>query len=99
MKKTILLLLITIFSISIYGQEEVETSSDGEQDRASMAVDATATQWSFQLAYQWIPQYYDDVVNGSPRPSGMDNYLQLRVVAPIPLKGLTLHPRLTLRHY
>jgi hypothetical protein len=29
----------------------------------------------------------------------MDNYLQLRIVAPVPLKGLTLLPRLTLRHY
>jgi len=95
MKKTILLLFIAFCSINLYSQEE-EAS---EQDRASMAVDATATQWSFQFAYQWMPQYYNDIVNGQPRSAGMDDYLQLRVVAPIPLKGLTLLPRLTLRHY
>ena len=64
-----------------------------------MAVDATATQWSFQLAYQDMPSYYDDIVNGEPRPAGLDNYWQLRIVAPIPMKSLTLLPRLTFRHY
>ena len=62
-------------------------------------MDATATQWSFQLAYQSMPDYYDDLVNGAPRRPGLDNYLQLRVVAPVPLKGLTILPRVTLRHY
>jgi hypothetical protein len=62
-------------------------------------MDATATQWSFQVAYQSMPDYYDDLVNGEPRQPGLDNYLQVRVVAPIPLKKLTILPRLTLRHY
>jgi len=62
-------------------------------------MDATATQWSFQLAYQMMPDYYDDMVNGVPRSPGLDNYLQLRIVAPIPLKSLTILPRLTFRHY
>lgn len=75
-----------------FGQEE-------EQSRESQAMDATATQWSFQLAYQLMPDYHDDMVNGETRPAGLDNYLQLRVVAPIPLKSLTLLPRLTFRHY
>jgi hypothetical protein len=75
------------------------SQDDEAQSRESMAVDATASQWSFQLAYQWMPQYYTDSVNGEPRRKGLDNYIQLRVVAPIPLKGLTLLPRLTLRHY
>ena len=70
-----------------------------EQSRESMAMDATATQWSFQGAYQWMPDYYDDIINGIPRPAGLDNYVQLRIVAPIPLKKLTILPRLTIRHY
>src|SRR5210317_2388323 len=72
--------------------------SDAEgQSRDSQAMDATATQWSFQMAYQWMPDYYEDEVNGAPRPSGLDNYLQLRVVAPVPLKSMTILPRLTIR--
>jgi len=94
MKKLLLITFIS-FTILAFGQDE-----DAEaQSRESMAVDATATQWSFQLAYQWMPQYHDDLVNGETRRKGLDNYLQLRVVAPIALKGLTLLPRLTLRHY
>jgi hypothetical protein len=60
----------------------------GEAEQGeSMAMDATATQWSFQGAYQWMPDYYDDIINGSPRPAGIDNYVQLRIVAPMPLKA------------
>jgi hypothetical protein len=64
-----------------------------------MAMDATATQWSYQVAYQLMPDYYTDLVNGNPRKAGLDNYLQIRVVAPIPLKKMTILPRLTIRHY
>ena len=81
-----------------YAQVE-EGNAEGEQDRASKAMDATATQWSFQLAYQSMPNYFNDVVDGTTRPPGLDNYLQFRVVAPIPLKGLTILPRMTFRHY
>lgn len=98
MKRTIILILSFIVSFGIYSQEE-ESSAEDEQSRESMAVDATATQWSFQLAYQDMPSYYDDIVNGEPRPAGLDNYWQLRIVAPIPMKSLTLLPRLTFRHY
>ena len=70
-----------------------------EQSRESMAMDATASQWSFQTAYQLMPDYYDDIVNGNPRPAGLDNYLQLRIVAPVPLESMTILPRLTIRHY
>jgi len=94
-KQIFLVLLSVIFSLTLYSQEE-EAS---EQSRESQAMDATATQWSFQVAYQWMPNYHNDSVNGAPRPAGLDNYIQIRVVAPIPLKGLTLLPRLTLRHY
>jgi len=70
------------------------------QDAETKALDSTATQWSFQLAYQWMPDYHDDTLsNGQVRPAGLDNYVQLRIMAPIPLKSLTILPRLTLRHY
>jgi len=112
MKKLLFIPLLVFNLTYIHAQEEnndeAESKSqesetldvtDAEQDRASMAVDATATQWSFQLAYQDMPSYYDDIVNGEPRPAGLDNYWQLRIVAPIPMKSLTLLPRLTFRHY
>lgn len=71
-----------------------------DEDRETMALDSTATQWSFQFAYQTMPDYYDDVLdNGETRPEGATDYIQLRIVAPIPLKGFTILPRLTLRHY
>ena len=46
-----------------------------------------------------MPNYHDDIVNGAPRPAGLDNYVQFRVVAPVPLKTMTILPRLTIRHY
>jgi hypothetical protein len=84
--------------VTSYAQEE--ESASAEQDRESMAMDATATQWSFQFAYQVMPDYHrDQLSDGSTRPAGLDNYLQLRIVAPVPLKKVTILPRLTLRHY
>jgi len=92
--KTLLVICSIFWAYSLMAQDE------GEQSRESMAVDATASQWSFQFAYQWMPDYYDDILSdGSTRPKGMDNYAQLRVVAPIALKKLTILPRLTFRHY
>ena len=65
-----------------------------------MALDSTSTQWSFQFAWQVMPDYHDDTLdNGEPRPAGADDFAQLRIVAPIPLKSFTILPRLTLRHY
>lgn len=87
---TMLILIAMLFTLPLMAQE---------QSRESMAMDATASQWSFQAAYQWMPDYYDDIVNGNPRPAGLDNYLQLRIVAPVPLKSMTILPRLTIRHY
>lgn len=94
--KKLLLLLICLIPIAAFAQDEEESSA---QSRESAAMDATATQWSFQFAYQMMPQYHNDMLNGEPRKPGLDNYLQLRVVAPIPLKKLTILPRLTFRHY
>ncbi len=82
--------------------EEVaeEVSEMSEEDRATMALDSTATQWSFQFAYQTMPSYHEDILaNGQTRKPGNTDFAQLRIVAPIPLKGFTILPRLTLRHY
>ena len=71
-----------------------------DEDAETKALDSTATQWSFQFAYQWMPSYHDDTLdNGEVRPAGLDDYVQLRIVAPIPLESLTILPRLTIRHY
>lgn len=81
-------------------EDEASEESEGGQDAESKALDSTATQWSFQLAYQKMTDYHQDTLdNGETRPAGMDNYIQLRILAPIPMKGVTLLPRLTLRHY
>jgi hypothetical protein len=94
-----------VFALPALAQTGTDTEAppaeaEGGQDRESMALDSTATQWSFQLAYQAMTDYYDDILdNGQPRPAGNDDYVQLRVVAPVPLKSFTLLPRLTLRHY
>ena len=93
------IILITFFVFSFSSLFAQEESQEEEQSRESMAMDATATQWSYQVAYQLMPDYYNDDVNGSPRKAGLDNYLQIRVVAPIPLKKMTILPRLTIRHY
>jgi hypothetical protein len=77
-----------------------ETSSEDEQSAQNKALDSTATQWSFQFAFQAMPDYHDDVLdNGQTRSAGSTDYLQVRLVAPVALKGVTLLPRVTLRHY
>jgi len=70
------------------------------QDAETKALDSTATQWSFQLAYQTMPDYHDDTLSsGSPRPAGMTDFLQLRIMAPLPYEKFTILPRITIRHY
>ena len=93
-------LLLVVGAGPALAQENDDSVEDGEQDAETKALDSTATQWSFQFAYQWMPDYHDDVLdNGETRPAGLDNYVQLRIVAPVPLKQLTILPRLTIRHY
>jgi hypothetical protein len=76
------------------------TADGGGQDRETMALDSTATQWSFQFAYQIMPDYHDDILdNGQMRPQGNTDYLQLRIMAPISFETFTILPRLTIRHY
>jgi len=70
-----------------------------EQDDESKALDSTATQWSFQFAYQTNEYKTDILDNGQVRPEGLTNYVQLRIVAPLPFESFTLLPRLTIRHY
>lgn len=97
MRRKWIAILILILGMAALG---IPTAWSAEQDDESKALDSTATQWSYQFAYQWMPDYKDDTLdNGSTRPAGLDDYLQVRVVAPIPLNSLTILPRLTLRHY
>ncbi len=62
--KKLLIIVFGFFAIGAFAQDE---ESADAQSRESAAMDATATQWSFQLAYQMMPSYYDDLVNGVPR--------------------------------
>jgi hypothetical protein len=74
--------------------------SAADEDAETKALDSTATQWSFQLAYQANPNYHNDVLaDGTTRPDGMTDYVQLRIVAPLPFDRITVLPRLTFRHY
>jgi hypothetical protein len=93
MNRNLLPIAVVAMALSAFAEEAPQ------QDRESMAMDSTASQWSFQLAHQWMPNYHDDIVNGAPRPAGLDNYAQFRIVAPVPLKNMTILPRLTIRHY
>jgi hypothetical protein len=71
-----------------------------DADAETKALDSTATQWSFQLAYQVMPDYHDDILSsGSPRPEGMTDYLQLRIMMPLAFEKFTILPRITFRHY
>lgn len=71
-----------------------------DQDAVTKAMDSTATQWSFQFAYQSMSNYHNDTLSdGSTRPDGLDNYVQARIVAPLEFDSWTMLPRITLRHY
>ena len=74
-------------------------AEEAVQDDVSKALDSTATQWSFQLAYQNMPNYKDDYVDGKPRPEGSTDFVQFRIVAPLAYEKFTILPRLTFRHY
>ena len=88
------LALVSLLGAAASGAQEAQV------DAQTKALDSTATQWSFQLAYQVMPDYHRDTLdNGQTRPVGSTDYVQLRIVAPVPLKGFTILPRVTLRHY
>ena len=76
-------LVVVVLCISIQGsavaQDKEAKTTEGNtgsgeislENRETMALDSTATQWSFQLAYQVMPDYHDDTLdNGQVRPQG-----------------------------
>jgi hypothetical protein len=86
-KYLIIISITLVFTIPIFAQE---------QSRESAAVDPTAAQWSFQLAYEGQFDYKDQEVRGE----GNKGFLQFRLVAPLPADEsfpITLLPRLTAR--
>jgi len=95
----LLAMILIVGSVGAQSTDEVENESVArEQDDVSKALDSTATQWSFQLAYQQT-DWKTGLVDGQPRPQGLDNFAQFRVVAPFVFEKFTLLPRLTVRHY
>ena len=86
---------ITTLSLMLVSGQAAFADDDAE----TKALDSTATQWSFQFAYQANPDYHDDIVNSQPRPEGLTDFVQLRIVAPLPFEKFTILPRLTIRHY
>jgi len=86
-RKSIIIFISLVFTIPIFAQK---------QSRESEAVDPTASQWSFQFAYEG--QYdYQDVETRGEGPKG---FFQFRFVAPLPADEsfpITLLPRLTAR--
>jgi len=104
---TVLLVILSLTASSAFaqdadsevGEDDAAPASEApQQDDVSKALDSTATQWSFQFAWQGS-SWKTDQVNGQTRPQGLDNFVQLRVVAPFTFDSFTLLPRLTLRHY
>jgi hypothetical protein len=92
-------LILSALAVSVCFSPALQSYAE-ESDAETKALDSTATQWSFQLAYQTMPDYNNDLLdNGQPRPAGPTDYLQLRVVAPLPFEKFTILPRVTLRHY
>ncbi len=83
-------------------KEEILEYTTGGQSRESMANDSTASQWSFQIAYEARDWRDDILANGQPRPEGTNNFWQFRFVAPLSPErtGLPfpLLPRVTLRN-
>jgi hypothetical protein len=92
---------VTIFVLIVMSLAASLPALAQEQSRESMAVDATAAQWSFQLAYEGKHDYKTDSLDsGGYRPEGEKGFLQFRLVAPISKSEswpLTLLPRLTLK--
>ena len=107
--KWLIVALLSLGLATAYGQEaeeqkaeereETEEPVQGEQDDVSKALDSTATQWSFQFAWQGTEWKGDEGPTANPRPQGHDDFLQLRIVAPLVYEKFTILPRFTLRHY
>jgi len=81
----LLFILLWLLPLSIFAQE---------QSRESAAVDPTAAQWSFQLAYEGNYDYQEPETRGV----GPKGFLQFRLVAPVGASEsfpIPLLPRLT----
>jgi hypothetical protein len=91
-----ILLLIPLVTMNA---QEGEMSA---ADRETMALDSTATQWSFQFSYNDFDYFKETLDNGNPRPLGNKSSFQLRVVAPLTPKmtnlPFTILPRLTAQY-
>jgi hypothetical protein len=89
-----------MLATSVVALAPVSPAWSQDDDAETKALDSTATQWSFQFAYQSMPDYHNDILDsGQPRPAGSSDYLQVRIVAPLPFENFTVLPRVTLRHY
>jgi len=96
--------IVAAFAILLATAATPGLAQEEGQSRESMALDNTASQWSFQFAYQANTDYKRDTLsNGLIRPEGNKGFFQLRVVAPVPIAGgaggggVTILPRLTMR--
>ncbi len=99
-RKTFRRLVSLVAMASLAGFSPLTPAFAQDSDAETKALDSTATQWSFQLAYQTMPDYFDDILDsGQQRPAGATDYIQLRIVAPLSFKKFTILPRVTLRHY
>jgi hypothetical protein len=81
-KRITAVIFAAVFSFSgntLIAQDPAEEEAAPQQDDVSKALDSTATQWSFQFAWQGTT-WKDDIVNGEPRRQGHDDFVQLRVV-------------------
>ena len=85
--RKLLFILLWLLPLSMFSQD---------QSRESAAVDPTAAQWSFQLAYEGNYDYLEQDLRGV----GNKGFLQFRLVAPVPPTEsfpVSLLPRLTAR--
>ena len=102
-KRSFLLVLVVSLGLGIsntfaQAEDEADEAPVAVQDDVSKALDSTATQWSFQFAWQGT-EWKESGPSVNPRPQGHDNFLQARFVMPFVFDSFTLLPRLTLRHY
>jgi hypothetical protein len=92
--------IVELAAVVVTGLTMTMPVSAQEQDAETKALDSTASQWSFQLAYQATPDYFTDILDsGQQRPEGTTDYVQLRVLMPLTFEKFTILPRATLRHY
>ena len=92
-----LLALLLMASVALAQDGDTDTPS-GEQDSESKALDSTATQWSFQFAWQQTELENRHGQRSAPaaRPG---QFCPVAYRGAVLFEKFTLLPRLTLRHY